>query len=368
MRIIHAADFHLDSPFDALSPEQAIARRAEQRQLLDRLAELAQTERAEVVLLSGDLLDGDRVYQDTVEALARALERIRVPVFIAPGNHDYFTSRSPYAVNRWPDNVHIFRSGTPEAVELPELNAVVHGAAFTTDGQGEGLLRGFSVPQDGRVHLMTLHADVDARQGSRYCPLSSGDIAATGLDYLALGHIHTCTGVQYAGGVPWAYSGCPEGRGFDETGVKGVLCGTVERGGKAELRFVPLCGRQYLIHELAVTAGDDLDSIAARALACAAPDDLVRFVLTGETGEGGVDLTRLEQRCASSFYSVTFRDRTRIRQDLWARAGEENLTGLFLRAMREKLALAQDEEQTALIQKAARFGLAALENREDIAP
>lgn len=365
MRIIHAADFHLDSPFDGLSPEQAVERRREQRQILERLSELARSARAEAVLLAGDLLDSDRVYYETAETLARTLGQIDAPVFIAPGNHDYFTARSPYAVNVWPDNVHIFRSGQIESVELPGLNAVVHGAAFTADGQGESLLNGFSAPQDGKLHLMVLHADVDARQGSRYCPVSTADIAASGLDYLALGHIHTCTGVQYAGKVPWAYSGCPEGRGFDETGVKGVLCGEVEPGGIARLELVPLCARQYQIWKLPVTAQDSTDNIADKVLAHAAPNDLVRFVLTGESGDMGVDLAALQARCAGAFYSVSFRDHTRVRQDLWARMEEENLTGLFLRCMQKKLAAAENEEQAALIQKATRFGLAALENRED---
>lgn len=364
MRIIHAADFHLDSPFDALTPEQAVERRAEQRRILNRLTDLVHSTRADVVLLAGDLLDGDQVYQETVEVLSRTLGQMEVPVFIAPGNHDYYTHRSAYAANSWPDNVHIFRSGRLEAVELPQHNAVIHGAAFTADGRGDSLLEGFSVPEDGRLHLMVLHADVDARQGSRYCPVSTGDIAASGLDYLALGHIHTFSGVQYAGSVPWAYPGCPEGRGFDEVGVKGVLCGQVEPGGKANLTFVPLCQRQYQIYELPVTPQDDGESIAAKALTYAAPADLVRFVLVGESGQEGIDLTVLQQRCAGFFYSVHFRDKTRVCRDLWERRNEENLTGLFLRCMQERINGA-DEEQAALLQKATRFGLAALENRED---
>ena len=130
LTIIHGADFHLDAPFAALPPDKARARRAEQRELLDRLAGLAEERRADVVLLSGDLLDGGQTYQETVQALARTLGGIPAPVFIAPGNHDCYGPRSVYAGMAWPDNVHIFSTVAVEGVELPGLNCVVHGAAF----------------------------------------------------------------------------------------------------------------------------------------------------------------------------------------------------------------------------------------------
>ena len=85
VRLIHAADFHLDSPFSGLDPEQAIRRRAEQRELLGRLAELARDRNADLVLLAGDLFDAERVFQETAKALAQHLESIPCPVLIAPG-------------------------------------------------------------------------------------------------------------------------------------------------------------------------------------------------------------------------------------------------------------------------------------------
>lgn len=364
MRIIHAADFHLDSPFDGLSPEQAVQRRAEQRQLLERLSELARSTRAEAVLLAGDLLDGDRVYYETVEALSRTLGQIDAPVFIAPGNHDYYTSRSPYAVNPWPENVHIFRSGQIEAVELPGGNAVVYGAAFTADGRGESLLRGFSAPQDGKLHLMVLHADVDARQGSRYCPVSSADIAASGLDYLALGHIHTCTGVQRAGNVPWAYSGCPEGRGFDETGEKGALLVTLDSSG-AEAEFVPLAMRRYEILTADMT-GDDPAAALMAVLPQERERDIFRILLKGSAG--ALDLEALTALAAPYFYSVTLRDETRPARNLWERLEEDTLTGLFLRQLRARMEESSDPGERERLELAARFGLAALENGEDCRP
>lgn len=73
LKIIHGADFHLDSPFSGLSPDQAAQRRGEQRELLDALARLAAEKQADLVLLSGDLLDGERVYRETAQTLARTL-------------------------------------------------------------------------------------------------------------------------------------------------------------------------------------------------------------------------------------------------------------------------------------------------------
>ena len=51
IKLIHGADLHLDSPFSGLTPEQAAARRQEQRELLDRLAGLAREREADLVLV-----------------------------------------------------------------------------------------------------------------------------------------------------------------------------------------------------------------------------------------------------------------------------------------------------------------------------
>ena len=84
LKIIHGADFHLDSPFSGLTPERAAQRRGEQRELLDALAGLAREKRADLVLLAGDLLDSEHVYRETAQALRSALASIPCPVFISP--------------------------------------------------------------------------------------------------------------------------------------------------------------------------------------------------------------------------------------------------------------------------------------------
>ena len=260
-KIVHAADFHLDSAFGGLPTEKARERRRESRELTGRLARLVLEEKAEVLLLSGDLFDGERVFPETLEQLGDVLASLPCPVFIAPGNHDPYTAISPYALRRWPENVHIFRSEELEAVVLPDLNCVVHGAAFTSRGRTDQVLAGFAAPRDGRTHLLCLHGDVGA-PGSAYGPVLREQLAASGLHYAALGHIHQYSGVQRDGNTCWAYPGCPEGRGFDELGDKGVLSGTADREG-VSLRFIPLCRRRYRILEADVVGQEHYQTARA---------------------------------------------------------------------------------------------------------
>ena len=104
LKILHAADLHLDSPFEGLGAAKAAQRRDEQRRLLHRIAQLAEEESVDIVLLAGDLLDSDSTYAETAEALASSLGSISAPVFISPGNHDFYSPRAPYARVRFHEN------------------------------------------------------------------------------------------------------------------------------------------------------------------------------------------------------------------------------------------------------------------------
>ena len=279
LRLLHGADLHLDSPFAGLSPELAALRRSEQRQLLSDLASLARQRQVDGVLLSGDVLDAARCFRETGEELARQLGAMGCPVFIAPGNHDPYTAQSPYETLSWPDNVHIFSRRQVEQVALPEKNCTIHGAAFCAEHEVRSPLAGFSVPEDGGLHVMVLHGDVDG--AGEYAPLTRQDIAASGLDYLALGHVHRFSGVQKEGNTFWAYPGCAQGRGFDETGEKGVLYLELEKEA-CRAEFIPLARRRYESLTVDVTGWDDPADALRRALPREKTGDIYRVVLTGE--------------------------------------------------------------------------------------
>ena len=359
LTIIHAADFHLDSPFAALTEEQAMRRRREQRSLLTELSRAAQD--ADLILLSGDLLDSSLCHGETTEALEDFLNSLPGQVFIAPGNHDYYAPLSPYFRMKLGENIHIFAEAMPEAVPLPGLGVTVWGAAFTSP-RSKGLLRGFTVPKDGSTHIMVLHGDAEPVTGD-YGPIAESEIVASGLNYLALGHIHACSGLRKSGGTYWAYPGCLMGRGFDETGPKGFLRVTLD-GERTQAQFVPLSGRQYHILPVDVTDAADILSAVRAALPPDAKEHIFRVLLRGEWPDRP-NLPALAEALAQDCCQLELRDETRIRREIWDDVSEDSLRGCFLRVLKEKYNEASGPEREKIM-LAARFGLAALDYREDL--
>ena len=362
VRLLHASDLHLDSAYGALSPEQAKQRRAESRALVREMVDYANDHGVDLLLLSGDLLDSDAVYAQTAEELSSALSAFRGQVFIAPGNHDYYTEGSPYATTLWPENVHIFKTAAMERVALPQYGCVVYGAAFTAAEDTSAGLQDFAVRDEDRdgITIGVLHGDVGAAE-SRYRALVATDIAQSGLTYLALGHVHRYDGLQTAGGTAYAYCGCLEGRGFDEVGEKGFLLGEVARD-NVSLRFVPFARRRYQTLSVDVTGREVYDAIVS-ALPPRTEDDLYRITLTGER-DGEDDLSALTQRLVPLFWTVELRDGRTLRRDIWERCGEDSLRGIFLQNMKRRLDDAASEEERRKIELAARFGADALDGRE----
>lgn len=360
-KFIHAADFHLDSAFGALTARQAASRRRESREVGARLANYVGSHGIDLVLLAGDLFDSGSAFRETGEQLAEALGRMEAQVCVAPGNHDWFGPGSPWQTVNWPENVHIFQENRLTALEFSQWNAVVHGAAFTGPEQTAGFLTGFTAPADGKVHLGLLHGELDPAE-ARYGPIRREEIVSSGLAYLALGHIHKRMEPARYGATLCAWPGCVEGRGFDELGEKGFYEGTVADG-RVSLTFVPFARRRYEILEVDVTGKAPRAAVEA-ALPSATAEDLYRVILTGETAEGGVDAQALEEALADRFYALEVRDHTRMAEDIWRRAGEDSLRGLFLRELRGKWEAAGSDGERETISRAVRFGLAALDHRD----
>lgn len=352
IKILHSGDWHLDSPMVGHSEEQSRFLRKALAQVPGKIAAVCKQYGCDLVLLAGDLLDGacsPQTYQD----LYRALQDMEVPVFITPGNHDFGASDSIWTTQSWPDNVHIFRGETIQSVVLPELNMRLYGAGF--EGMDcPSLLRDFQAEQQEKYAVGIFHGD-PTQVNSPYNPITAAQVENTGFDYLALGHIHKGGSFQ-AGKTLCAWPGCSMGRGYDESGEKGVLIVTLEDTAKAE--FVPLDTPRF--YNLSVAAGEDAQAALDAVLPPVGSEDFYRITLTG-TSEP-LDIPALEKRL-QRFPNLKLRDKTVPPLDIWGNAGEDSFEGIFFSLLQQQLA-GSDEAEQEKIRLAAKISRQILNGQE----
>lgn len=341
IKILHSGDWHLDSPLQGRADllRQALLK------IPGKLAALCQERACDLVLLSGDLFDGSYT-QATYRVVYEALRSMGVPVFISPGNHDYISPDSPYEKELWPENVHIFKKQQIEWVDLPDLGLRVYGAAFQSM-DCPSLLTDFRAEERA---VGVFHGD-PTQLNSPYNPVTKAQAAASGLLYLALGHVHKGDSFL-AGDTLCAWPGCPMGRGWDEEGDKGVWIVTLDDTALAE--FVPLDTPRF--YDLSVDVGAGV----AAVLPAVANGDFYRVTLTGEAES--VDLEALGEEF-SAFPNLVLRDHTRKPVDLWQSLGEDTIEGMYFGLLKDALAEA-DEEAKARILLAAKLSRQLLDGQE----
>lgn len=340
IRILHAADLHLDSPFSSCTCAEGAKYRALQRQLPARLVELANERECHMLLLAGDVFDSEEVHPETVKALQDALTGFHGQVFIAPGNHDPYTETSVWAQCQWPDNVYIFQEDYA-CFNMEYLGCRVHGGAFLQEQCHVLLPR---VKRQGYLQIGVYHGDCVTV--SPYRRIEKEEIGHSGFDYLALGHIHKRSMPAKQGKTWYGWPGVTMGRGFDETGTCGALYVQLSEG-QCQTEFLPLEAPRYLTMVIApdtpLQLPADSENIHCR----------MRFVGQREP----MDVQALYETCAPHFLSLQILDETEPLPDLWEACGDGTLRGMALDVIRK-------HEDPDLAELAAKYLLAALEGRE----
>jgi DNA repair protein SbcD/Mre11 len=146
-RILHAADIHLDSPLQKLgtyehAPVERI--RGASRRALENMVSLAIDRSVDLVLIAGDLYDGDWPDQNTglfFVGQANRLVKAGIPLVVIRGNHDaanLMTSALPLPAN--PDGSPIMmRSDKVDLRCFESIGVAVHGRSFRTRAETENM-------------------------------------------------------------------------------------------------------------------------------------------------------------------------------------------------------------------------------------
>lgn len=340
MKLIHCADIHLDSPMETnLSADKAKERKLEIRSTFARLVRTAVEEGVEAILIAGDLFDGARVNKSTEHyVLDLIASHPMIDFYYLSGNHDQGIAIA-------------------NASQLP-ANLYTFGKEWSTYRRGNVAVTGASIPNADTlslgaedVNILLLHG-----QERRSAGVAGEDIIHLGrfkgkhIDYAALGHIHEHRVLRLDTRGIAAYSGCLEGRGFDECGTKGYVLLNIE-GNRVSHRFVPFATRTLHTVECDITgftSGLDLEEKMLSRIADIGQKDMVKVVLTGtRSADAVLDLTHLNNVLSERFYFAKVKNETHLSINAEDYAHDISLKGEFVRRVMAS-SLSQSEKERVI--------------------
>ncbi len=382
MRLLHCADLHLDARMTAnLDKEKARERKKELLLTFERMVEYAAGHGVDAILIAGDLFDTRNISATARHAVWDAVEgHPEIVFFYLQGNHDtdhFFSDREDL-----PENLRLF-GGEWRTYALGSGRVKISGLELSSENVAGAWHSLVLDPAD--FNVVMLHGQetgAGAKDKSEVIRLR--ELKNKGIDYLALGHIHSYKeGRLDARGV-WCYPGCLEGRGFDECGEHGfVVLDIDEDGGGWRRTFVPFASRRLYEVEADITgcetasemmgrirealsgngardegpdAGMAEDGAEGHAGAVPSRRDLVKVVLTGQVDvETETDTEYIRKRLEPDFYFVKVADETTLEVDADRFMLDESLKGEFVRTVMAAEDLSEDDRAAVI-----RIGLKAI--------
>ncbi|MET1232243.1 MAG: DNA repair exonuclease [Candidatus Limnocylindrales bacterium] len=347
-RLLHMADVHLGARHHDLG-EAAATQRERQFEAFRRAIDLALTEKADVVLVAGDLFDSNQQPRRSVERAAAQFARLAsagIRTVVIPGTHDVYDPSSIYRVNdlaalagqrSGEDMVVVLTPERPDVV-FPALDLVVYGRVAFTKRMPSSPLDGFTTHDDRRarwrVGLIHGSLRVNGVVEADDVLFTEAEVAACGLHYLALGHWHSFRqGVQ--GETTWAYAGAPEPVAVDQDGAGQVLSVDLEeRDGREYVSITPhVIGRTSFKH-LDIDAADIASQVAlVEQLRASADPDLVLDVrIVGILpDELEIQEEEVERQLAPGFFKVRVRSRAVPAEPEGVLPPPDTIVGAFIR-------------------------------------
>ena len=366
VKIFHTADLHIGAEVSYLG-SKAEERRFEIASVFKNIVGYCAENKVEICLIAGDLFDSNSVAGEFAPSVFEYIKAVpETKFFYVAGNHDPLDAVSPMNSKVLPENLHVFGSEYESAV-LENLGVRIIGRSFSHSSM-EPKEYGKVPENDGLINVMLLHADISSDKSNPYNPIDRDFIENSGVDYLALGHIHKRTAPTKLGKTTFAYPGCPEGHGFDEEGIKGGYLINIDKD-SCDISFVRLCRRVHRIENIDISKA--VSSINAADIVLSAlkerhgenyRNDLYKIILSGNIEES-VTLKTAEilQILKDNLYFVKLKNSTRKKYDLEQLKCEVTLKGVFVKKMLEKINSVSENEKE-LYENALHIGLSAFDS------
>ncbi len=355
MKFIHCADLHLDSAMDALSSEKSKTRREELIRTFERMVNFATEKSVSAIIIAGDMFDSKKVTAKTRGRILQAIDsNPSVDFLYLSGNHDEDNFIS--TLEEIPENLKTF---TDQWTSYSYGDTVISGVRFTSDNVD--VIYDVLRLNPEHKNIVVLHGQTAEYKTDKKVELISiPKLKNKNIDYLALGHIHSYDCKKLDDRGVYCYSGCLEGRGFDELGEKGFVL--IDTDGEIKRQFIKFSNRELYEHDFDLSNFDNwyvAREELKKTLTVYPATSLIKVVLTGEIGaDFELDVVGLTSELNERFFFAKVYDKTEIKINIDDYAADKSVKGEFVRTV---LSSNLDED---IRRKVILYGLNALKGKE----
>ena len=350
MKIIHCADLHLDSKMTAnLDSKKAKERKIELLNTFKSMIDYASSNDVRAIIIAGDLFDKKVVTKTASNTVYQAMiDNPDIVFYYLKGNHDEDTFLDE--MDEIPENLKLFNDDWTTYRTGENNQIVISGVNLS----GENKDRVFNelVLNNEDFNIVILHGQesmTSTKDKTEVIPIKS--LRNKGIDYLALGHIHSYKEAELDKRGVYCYSGCLEGRGFDECGEKGFVLLDIDETNKSSKReFVPMSKRIFNSIDVDISGLGNSEEIynkikkALKENKCY-EESLVKIVLKGEIDAFcEKDIDYILKQFEDCFYFVKIYDETKLKVTYEDFKLDESLKGEFVRLVLAKEDMSEEEK------------------------
>lgn len=362
MKIIHCSDLHLDSKMNSnLDGKKAKERRNEILITYQNMIKYAINNNVSIIIIAGDMFDKKDI---TIKTKNIVMDTIflnpSIDFIYLKGNHDEKGFIESF--EEIPNNLKVFTQDEWKSYRYGKV--VISGIEF-------GKLSSYEIYNSlmlskNDINIVTMHGQESLyEQKDKVQIINLQELKNKNIDYLALGHIHQYKQEKLDNRGIYCYSGCLEGRGFDECGKKGfVLLDINEEMLKIKTQFIPFAERS--LYEIYVDVSKtrtttETENIINNSLENIESSALVKIILTGKIEiESERDISYLETKYSSKYYFIKIYDETKLDIDYMMYQNDASLKGEFIRLILKEN-LTEEEKRKIII-----TGIKALSGEEVI--
>ncbi len=256
MKFIHTADWQIGMTFLGFKEKSRNAMEDDRIEVIEAIGDYANNEAngIDFVLVCGDMFETPRVSETLVKKTFKKIERIKKPVYVLAGNHEWngteYMFGTKYFLEYKPANLHVLKAGINEVEGLAGVEIV--GAPLEGKEDQIDLVKAQLdlLEPTTNIRILAGHGSIDAIMpaGGRkdliaLAPIEKA-LADKKISYVAMGDRHSTTKVGDTGAV-W-YSGAPEPTSFTEDEQRNILAVEVNPGAPAKVEKIQVGQWQFI--------------------------------------------------------------------------------------------------------------------------